>query len=83
MATGLGHARGSTHCPSAAFPAAVRRGYPRPATQRPGHGRNDSKQFTGFTILMLSVVLSVGGGSIRHFTSFGVGRWRGRLVDKC
>jgi hypothetical protein len=26
---------------------------------------------------MLSVVLSIGGGMVRHFTSFDVGRWRG------
>lgn len=33
--------------------------------------------------LMLSVVLSIGGGIVRHFTSFEVGRWKGRLVNKC
>jgi hypothetical protein len=32
---------------------------------------------------MLSVVLSIGGGMVRHFTSFDVGRWRGRLGEKC
>jgi len=26
--------------------------------------------------LMLSVVLSIGGGIVRHFTSYDVGRWR-------
>ena len=33
--------------------------------------------------LMLSVVLSIGGGIARHFTSLDVGRWWDRLVAKC
>jgi hypothetical protein len=33
--------------------------------------------------LMLSVVLSIGGGIVRHFTSYDVGRWQVRLVAKC
>jgi hypothetical protein len=32
---------------------------------------------------VLSVVLSIGGGIARHFTSYDVGRWEGRLVLKC
>jgi hypothetical protein len=32
---------------------------------------------------VLSLVMSVGGGMVRHFTSFDVGRWQGRLVEKC
>jgi hypothetical protein len=31
---------------------------------------------------VLSVVLSVGGGIVRHSRSLDVGRWRGRLVRK-
>ena len=35
------------------------------------------------SIMLLSVVLSIGGGMARHFTSDDVGRWQDRLVAKC
>jgi hypothetical protein len=32
---------------------------------------------------MLSVMLSIEGGIVRHLTPREVGRWRGRLIEKC
>ena len=61
------------------------------ATIRLSRSRLDGRRITAgsrpgadpSTGSMLSVMLSIGGGIVRHFTSYHVGRWRGRQVEKC